>query len=300
LAKSKLEHHFHTPIVLVIYLVAAALILILLWPWVNGGRHHFLVAQVTRAQHEQQAGDWRAAAATLQRANWLSFGDGAVPLALGRVYESAGEYPAAIRAYQQLGFSRGYQLVGQAALKSQGYALAEKTYAQAVADAPTAANFDQLAVAQYNLGQTANGCHNADKALKADLTDTQAQSLAIVCLIIQGQASQAAATYPQQASQFASSDRQADIYLIQSGAVRIGEQRLEKLSNKSVQDWLILAQIAAQRADLSSAISRAQSGLKLDPTNVQLNQFALKIELARGDKRQVEYYKSRLRQLFVN
>ncbi len=270
----------------------------MLLPWLNRSRLQFLSDQIQQASELAKQGQFTEAEAILHRADWLSLSNPQVKIALGKTYEQAGEYSQAIKTYQALSFQDGYDLVGQAALTSQDYALAQSTYQKATKDFPSAHVYTQLAIAQFNLNQNNQACDSALSAAKAELASQVAQDMEAICLYLTQSNQAVAKQFPSQAILSGNDTRRISYFLIQHGLLKIGEQRLDQTEIKTTQDWLTLAQIAAQRGDFNTAISRAEEGIKLNSTDINLNQFLLKIYQLTNSQEKLNFYQQRLIHLF--
>ena len=278
---------------LIAIFLACAVIIALVLPQIVKAKNRYLDQRITEAKTAQSAGDFNSAESILERANWVSFGDSRVLLALGQIYQTDGNLPAAIQSYDQLPFTTGYTRLGQAALSYQDYKLAQKVYARAVKTWPMAQNYAALASAEYNLGQTKAGCTAAQAAAKASLVNPEAAQAQLVCLLLQGKLDQARQDFPTLTASLTSSPRATAYSLVQAGAIKPGEDKLLKVSEKTTGDWLLLARIAAARGDLKTAAARAESGLKLNLADLALNQAASTYYKSLGNQTKADFYRQR-------
>lgn len=277
-----------------------SLVIAFLLPAIGQAKTRYIDRQLEQARTAADKGDYGTAESILQRTAWLRFGDPRPLLALGEDYEQTGRYPEAIAAYHQLRFRQGFSREGAAALASQDYGTAQRVYKRAVREQPTADNYAYLAKADFNLSQTDAGCQAADQAIKASLASDTAQQAQLLCLLLRNQDAQAQQAYPALAAGLSGNPRLTAYTLIRYGAVKAGEDRLSAVAEKTPGDWLLLARIAAARADIHAAISRAESGIKLDPTSISLNQALLRYYGLNGQSSRQANIRESLKYLGVN
>lgn len=278
---------------LVITFLACALVNALVLPGITKVKNRYLDKRINEAKIAQAKGDFAAAESVLQRANWISFGDDRVIIALGETYQADGNLPAAIHAYSQLPFAHGYTRLGQAALSYQDYKLAQKTYARAVDKWPTAENYAALAISEYNIDQVKSGCEAAQVAAKASLANAEATQAQLGCLLLQDKLDQARQDFPVLTSTLTDSPRALAYALVQTGATKVGEDKLLKVEDKTTGDWLLLARIAAARGDYKTAVTRTESGLELNSADLSLNQAASSYYQRLGDQTKAIFYRQR-------
>lgn len=278
---------------LVITFLACAVIIALVLPSITKAKNQYLGQRVAEAKIAQNKGDYSTAESILQRANWVSFGDNQVLLALGQTYQADGNLPAAIHAYDQLPFTTGYSRLGRAALSYQDYKRAQSTYIKAVDTWPTAENYAALAISEYNIGRVKAGCEAAQVAAKASLANPDASQAQLACLLLEDKFDQARQDFPALTSTLSNSPRAIAYALVKAGVVKPGEDKLLKINIKTTGDWLLLARIAAARGELKTAVARTEAGLKLNTADLALNQAAASYYATLDNQAKATFYRQR-------
>lgn len=230
----------------------------------------------------------------LAQANIIGWGSKQAPQALADYYVSIGRYDKALPVLSAWPLSPNYTQLGEYALLSQQYTSAQKFYAKAIAQKSTAASYVGIAAAQFNRGDVSNGCANAAKATKLDLGSQPAQDIAATCLLLNpGHGKLNAQIYPVLNSPQLKTDRGKGMFLVANKIYVQGEGLLAK-SPATPADWLTLAQLASLRGNYKLAIERAERGIKLDSSNLELNRLLRDSYRALGQPK-AELYERRLK-----
>lgn len=224
-----------------------------------------LMRQADEAEKNQKFREHRA---LLEQANLIGLGDPRPLDKLAHYFLSLNRADLALITYSRLG-NKDYARMGNLALDAQSYNLAEKYFKKAIAQNPQGENLSGLAVAQYNLGNIDQGCANSKKAIQLNLKDNRASNAQKICEILQT---------PNNLN------RENAYFLIQNKVIKVGETVLKNLPDKTLTDYYVLAQISATRGDYKEAIEYAKNGLKVDSTNLALNQALLRYLEATEDK----------------
>ncbi len=140
---------------------------------------------------------------------------------------------------------------------------------------------------------TQQGCDHATQANKFSLNSTKAKSTITVCTILGGTPKESVGVAPVPAM----SEREQAYYLISNQVYRPGEAKLIATKDKAAPDWLLLANLAASRGELSDAIGKAEQGIALDRSNFALNNLLTKLYNLTGDTNKSKEYGNRLEQL---
>lgn len=249
--------------------MTAGLVIVLATPRVLSWRDKQVSNLVAKSKAAQSTG---LREEYLREAMMIGWGGEAAPRALASYYVSVGRYDKAWHVLQNWPLKRDYIRLGDYALKSQDYSVAQRFYARAVGQKATPEAYVGLAAALFNLGDSKNGCANAAKATKLDLDSSAAEQMAAVCLLLQpNQTLLQAANYPVLQSDQLKSDRGIGTFLIANRIYVEGEKRLLASKQKTTSDWLALAMIANARGDSGLTTERGEQGIKLDRSNLGLN-----------------------------
>ncbi len=229
----------------------------------------------------------------LAEANIVGWGSEQAPKALADYYISIGRYDKAWPILASWPVAPNYLQLGEYALLSQDYNAAQRFYARAITKKATAEAHVGIAAAQFNRGDTKNGCANAAKASKLDLNSEAARQSAVACLLLNPTFKQLdAASYPELNSNQLASNRGRGMFLIANRLYAPGEKLLAPAA-ATPGDWLALAQLANLRGNYKLAIERGESGIKLDRSNPELNKLLMLSYRALGQDK-ADYYARRL------
>ena len=247
----------------------ASLLIVLATPRVLSWRDKQVSSLVAKSKAAQSTG---LREEYLREAMMIGWGGEAAPRALANYYVSVGRYDKAWHILQNWPLTRDYVQLGDYALKSQDYSVAQRFYARAVGQKATPEAYVGLAAALFNLGSSKNGCANAAKATKLNLDSSAAEQMAAVCLLLQpNQTLLQEANYPVLQSIQLKSDRGIGTFLIANRIYSAGEKRLLASNQKTASDWLALALLANARGDYNLTVERAEQGIKLNRSDLGLN-----------------------------
>ena len=231
----------------------------------------------------------------LQQAHLLGGGDPLATQALAQFWQGRGELEKAIGVYQESIDNPNYIYLGNLALQSQNYVLAQNFFERASKDNKTSASLVGESAALYNLGKISDGCERAVQASKLDLGSIAAKNAVINCISLGGTSAEAIAL----AGPKPVSAREEAYMLINSRIYKQGEEKLIAVKVKSIGDYLVLARLAAARGDIKSAAELAEQGISLDKSNYDLNVELVRYFNILGDKQKVDIYQARLNDLNI-
>ncbi len=233
----------------------------------------------------------------LAQAMIVGWGGAAAPQALGDYYLSIGRYDKAWRVLQAWPLKPNYTQLGNYALRAQDYSPAQRFFARAITQKATADAYVGLAAALFNKKDFANGCANAAKANKLDLTSQAAQDVAVACLVLDPkQTALSASDYPDAQSAQLQTERGVGRFLLAQRIYSVGEDRLNASARKTADDWLALALVANARGNYDLTVERAERGVSLDRSNTALNKLlAQTYRILAQDK--AKLYEARLESL---
>lgn len=295
----RLAKAFYSRSGLTIIFVSIAVLAAISLPLFLRARTHFVDKYLEQAKKAEAANNPSLVIGTLEQANALSFGDSRPLFELAAYYRSFNRPELAVVLYKRIPFNKAYQELGTTAIQMQDYTLASQTYDRAVKKEPTAENYGNLAVAQFNLGLTERGCSSADKALKSDLKNELAIATKQVCDVLTvGDKARLAELHHELPKEFYETDRGVAYFLIKHRIMRVAEQKLINANEKASTDWLLLARIAGERRDYNTGIKNALEGIKLDKTNVELNKTLAQYYAAIGNQDDSKRYQDLVKDLF--
>ncbi len=246
-----------------------------------------LVAQAKTASDESQE------YSLLKQANIIGYKDPVATEALAQYWIKRGEQERAIAVYQQGITQPNYIALGNLALSAQNYNQAQKLFALSSKESPTDASLVGEAIAQYNLGNTQQGCNYATQANKFNLNNAKAKAAVMVCSLLGGTPKESVGVTPPTTM----SERETAYFLINNQVYKPGENRLTAVTDKVAPDWLLLASLAASRGELDDAIGKAEQGIAIDRSNTSLNEILVKLYNLKGNSNKANEYNTRLEQL---
>lgn len=271
-------------ILLVGLLVAVMMPQLTAWRWSVVDR---LVAQAKNEQNSQYK------LSLLEQAKLIGGQDPVATEALAQFWLNRGEIDKAIAVYQSVE-NPNYLRMGYLALNAQDYNKALNLYKKASSDQQSAESLVGEAVASYNQEKISDGCEKSLQAVKLNLQSKSAKAAVTSCVILGGTQAEAVSLAGQQP---AMSERETAFFLINNQIYKVGESRLNAITDKTVTDWLVLSRLANVRGDKNLAISQAEKGLELDPSNVDVNTELIKLYRLTGSDAKANELSARLQQL---
>lgn len=233
-------------------------------------RNRLVDAFIVRAEQSKKDGDRGQMFSFLALAQSVSFGDGKASSQAASEYLAIGRYDLAEKTIILSGVRPNYTFLGNIALRAQHYASATGYFSVAVREQKNAKNLSGLGRALISIGQIKEGCAKNDEAIKNDLSDKAAETVAQICQSLKSGKKEGRELAYKEASVFMYGP---------------AEKALLDEQNKTARDWLLLAQVAAARGDIGRAVERIDHGIELDDIDPKLTTFALAV------------YKMRLEQL---
>jgi len=272
------------------FIVFVGLLIALFLPEIRAWRYSvvdrlLLQAKATTDDNQQYS--------LIEQANVIGYNDPQAIEATAQFWLKRGDTQKALQVYIARLQNPNYTALGSLALKSQDYTYASKLYAKAYSQQESASAGAGLAIALFNQNKIAEGCEKATGAYKLDLQDASIQNAVTLCLLLDTNNIEASnlVTKP------VLSDREAAYFLINNKVYKLGEENLLKVKTKSVSDWLIMSRLAASRGDFNDAISKAEQGIELDRSNIDLNRDLVKLYTLTNNASKQREYSNRLEQL---
>lgn len=239
-------------------------------------RNRLVDSFIVRAEQAKRDSRQEQMFSFLALAQSVSFGDGKASSQTSSEYLSIGRYDLAEKTIILSGLSPNYTYLGNIALRAQHYLAAASYFSIAVREQKNASSLSGLGRAMIGIGQVKDGCAKNNEAIKNDLSDKTAETVAQICQSLQSD----------KKSGRELAYKEADVYIYgQAEKTLLAEQ------NKTARDWLLLAQIAAGRGDSGRAVERIGHAIELDDVDPALTKFALeiyKMRLDHLDKRSAE------------
>lgn len=229
----------------------------------------------------------------LQQAQLIGYHDPQATEALAQYWLSRGELGQAIATYQAGIAEPNYTALGDLALQAQDYAKAKVFFEKEGNTVETTASLVGEAKANYNTGNITTGCAKATQAAKLSLENVSAKAAITSCYILGGSQVENIGNTTQPVM----SERQSAYYLINNQVYKPGEAKLLAVKDKSAGDWLVLARLAAARGELQDATQKAEQGIELERSNIELNKELIVLYNLAGNTNKAQEYSVRLQQL---
>lgn len=274
------------------FILLVGVLISLHWPEITNWRTSNIDSLLQKAQN--QTND-EARYIYLQQAHLLGSNDALATQAMAEFWLDRGDIQKVISTYQNHINSPNYIYLGNLALQAQSYQQAQGYFARASKDSKTSASLIGEATALYDLDKVGEGCEKATQASKLDLSSQPAKNAITNCITLGGTNSEAA----QLAGTKPASEREAAYLLIDSKAYKPGEEKLVAVTEKSITDYLVLARLAAARADTKLAAERAEQGIGLDKSNYDLNVALVQYYQILGNDQKEVLYQNRLNELNI-
>lgn len=221
--------------------------------------------------------------AKLKQAATIGISD---PVAIERLassYWKVGEYNKSITTYQASWTAVNDLYLGTQALKSNQPLMAKIFYAQADRAGESAESQAGLASVAFIENRIDDGCNHADRAKKLNLSSNAATQAGLICAVFQNTSDLA--------------ERERAYLLINNFIFDAGIKRLENLTGKSADDWLLISGVHASRGKYDKAITAIDNGLLQAPSNPELLVAKITTLQASGKTDDIETYQQRLQDL---
>lgn len=221
-----------------------------------------------------------------QQAATLGWNDPVAIESLADVYKQRGESTQALKTYTNAAVATNPIYIGNLALQYGDVSIAQSMFHAAQKDGEDAQAQAGLAISSFAQDKVEDGCKQAERAIKLDLSDPRGQTAQQLCEVLQKQSKL--------------SERAQAYLLINNYLYKQGEARLQALTDKTAGDYLVLARVAANRGELSQATEFVKQGLALDPSNPDLLQTVITYLKRSNQTGESEQYQTRLNDvLFV-
>jgi tetratricopeptide (TPR) repeat protein len=208
------------------------------------------------------------------------------PVAIERLasnYWRVGEYNKSIATYQAGLTTINDLYLGRLALQSSQPWMAKVFYSQADRLGESAKSQAGLANVAFIENRVDDGCNHADRAKKLNLSSREAAQAIQICAIFQNTSNL--------------TEREQAYLLINNFIFDAGIKQLEKLTNKSADDYLLLSRVYASRGEYNKANNAINNGLLQAPSNKELLKAKISILQASGKTDNIEVYQQRLQDL---
>lgn len=215
--------------------------------------------------------------------------------AIAKFWIDRGEVERAIGVYTDAIVNPNYSYLGNLALQAQSYNQALVFFQKANKEDKTSASLSGESAALYNLGKISEGCDKATQASKLDLSSEVAKNALTNCITLGGTSADTVSS----SSTNTIADRAAAYTLINSSVFKPGEEKLLAVTTKSVADYLVLARLSAARGDIAQAAQRAEQGIALDKSNIDLNKALVTYYGIMGESQKQSLYQNRLNELII-
>lgn len=219
----------------------------------------------------------------LEQAFLLNPGDPRVTEALAGYYKSEGEYDKAFETYERSRAGINYVYLGRLAMKTGQYEQAKIYFSKAVSQEESAESLSGLAMANFALNNTKQGCEEASKAERLNLSSPSAKEASEICKILQN-----TSKLPKRVQIY----KLAEAYIYDQAL-----SQFEAYNPKGTGDWVAMAQIYQNKNQKQKALEAIKSGIAQDPTSVDLMQRATALLNSMGRGVEAEIYKPRLQEL---
>ncbi len=229
----------------------------------------------------------------LSQAYLIGLKDPRATEALAQYWLGRGDVNRAISVYRDGLINPNYVALGNLSLRAQNYPKAKEFFYLALKEGENDEGLVGLANTEFNLSNIVAGCEAATKATKQNLDSSSAKAAITSCYMLGGTQTESLGNAPQTAL----SDRQVAYYLISNQVYKPGETKLLAIKDKTVGDWLVLSRLASARGEMSDAITKAEHGIALDSSNVELNKELISLYKITGNNNKAAEYSERLNQL---
>lgn len=199
---------------------------------------------------------------------------------LAEVYKQRGESTRVLQTYANAAVATNPIYTGYLALQYGDVSIAQSMFHKAQKDGENAQAQAGLAISSFAADKIEDGCKQAERAVKLDLSDSHGQAAQQLCEILQDQSKLSA--------------RAQAYVLINNYLYAQGEAKLQATQDKTATDYLILAHVAANRGELSKGIELLKQGLALDPSNPELLQTIITYLQRSNQAGESEQYQTRL------
>ncbi len=221
-----------------------------------------------------------------QQAAALGWNDPVAVESLAEVYKQRGESERALKTYANAVVATNPIYIGNLALQYGDVGIAQSMFHSAQKDGENAQAQAGLAISSFALAKAEEGCKQAERAVKLDLSDSRGQAAQQLCEVMQKQSKL--------------SERAQAYLLINNYLYKQGEAKLQALAEKTSGDYLTLAKVVANRGELTKAVEFVKQGLELDPSNPELLQTVITYLKRANQTGESEQYQTRLNDvLFV-
>lgn len=226
------------------------------------------------------------ALALTQQAAVIGWNDPVATEKLAEVYKQRGESTKALLTYVNASVATNPIYTGYLALQYGDVGIAQSMFRSAQKDGEDAQAQAGMAISSFALGQIDDGCKQAERAVKLDLSDQRGQVAQQICDVLQNQSKRG--------------ERAQAYLLVNNYLYKQGEAKLQTIQDKTAADYLMLARMKANRGELNKAIELVQQGLDLDPSNPELLQTIITYLQRNSRTGESEHYQSQLNDvLFV-
>ncbi len=252
------------------------------WPQIARARNQAVDNLINRADQSLIAGDRQEYLLYLRQASLISPSDPRPRILHAQYYRQIGDLDTALAIYKD-GPEPSYIYLGNLALANQNWPQAMAYFDRSIRDKRIAPGLAGKAIALFNLKQVKQGCDAAKEAYRLDINAPSAEKVAKVCAVLSNEVGEGANILKLDTQRLSTKRGRAN-FLIENGAVVIGENELESSSENTPGDWLLLAHLAMERSDYDKAWLRAEQGLKQVPADANLLQIAIDIKQKLADQ----------------